>query len=404
MTASRNLRNTAGLLLVSAVIAIALGCGNGGVGVGGTGGETPATIVVTPPPVAVAAPVLSVGSISGFGSVIVNGIRFDDTKAVVSREASASTAAALRLGMTVEVMGSVAADGLTGTADTIKVFSEVKGLVTAIDLPNNTVVMLGTTIRVSASTVVDGVSQLSAIKVGDKIEAFGLRNVASGELSATRLEIEPNSTPVTGPLSVSIKGSVANLNSGNKTFKINNQSVDYTSGVVTGILVNGAVVQVQGTISNNAAVLSATKVEVKSLSAPAGVRLEVQGSVSDFVSVSDFKLNGVAVNASAVSLSATQLARLVNGARCEAAGMVDNNILKATKLECEPAGQTASFEVKGSISAFVSVGNFTVRGQVIDASAAIFDGGTAANLAIGKTVEIKGPVVNGILRATKVSF
>jgi hypothetical protein len=404
MTVSRNLGNTAGLLLASAVIAIALGCGNGGVGVGGTGGETLGTIVVTPPPVSAGVPVLSIGSISGFGSVIVNGIRFDDTKAVVSREASTSTSTSLRLGMTVQVMGSVAPDGLTGIAETIKVFSEVKGLVTAIDLPANTIVLLGTTIRLSASTVVDGVMQLSAIKVGDKIEAFGLRNIATGELSATRLEIEPSSTTVSGPLAVSIKGAVTNLNTGNKTFKINNQLVDYTNAAVMGTLANTVSVQVQGTISSNVATLNASKVEADTLSAPMGVRLEVQGSVSSFVSASDFKLNGVAVNASAVTLSALQLARLVNGAVCEAAGLVENAILKATKLECESIGQTASFEVKGAISAFVSVANFTVRGQVIDASTATFDGGTAANLAVGKIVEIKGPVVNGILKASKVSF
>ncbi|MFO0443223.1 MAG: hypothetical protein ACK50F_02970, partial [Betaproteobacteria bacterium] len=44
------------------------------------------------------------GVIAGFGSVIVGGVRFDDSKAAVTtEEGTALAAGALRLGMTVEV-------------------------------------------------------------------------------------------------------------------------------------------------------------------------------------------------------------------------------------------------------------------------------------------------------------
>ena len=54
----------------------------------------------------------TVGSISGFGSIIVNGVRFEDNAARITDDSDNSmSASALGLGMTVEVRGSVNDDG-----------------------------------------------------------------------------------------------------------------------------------------------------------------------------------------------------------------------------------------------------------------------------------------------------
>ena len=73
--------------LAAAVLAI--GCGGGG------GGGTPSA----------AGSALTMGTISGFGSIIVDGVRFDDSSAeVLDDDDQPHDRSELRLGMTVEVL------------------------------------------------------------------------------------------------------------------------------------------------------------------------------------------------------------------------------------------------------------------------------------------------------------
>ena len=73
-----------GGLIAAGLAMLVVACG-GGVGSGGTGG-------------------FASGPISGFGSVIVNGVRFDDTFAtVVDGDGTTRTRDDLRLGMTVDI-------------------------------------------------------------------------------------------------------------------------------------------------------------------------------------------------------------------------------------------------------------------------------------------------------------
>jgi hypothetical protein len=61
-------------------------------------------------------------------------------------------------------------------------------------------------------------------------------------------------------------------------------------------------------------------------------------------------------------------------------------------------------EVEGYVSGFVSVANFMVDGQLVDASTAIFRNGTAADLADGVKLEVEGTMVGTVLMARKVIF
>src|SRR5690606_42030707 len=76
-------------------------CGGGGDGIdsGGTGGAPPQQSFTT-------------GSISGFGSIIVNGVRFDDTQAaIVDDEGRPRARSELALGMVVDIeAGAIATD------------------------------------------------------------------------------------------------------------------------------------------------------------------------------------------------------------------------------------------------------------------------------------------------------
>ena len=93
------------------LLATACGGGGGGDGVdtGGTGG---APLSYTS------------GSISGFGSVIVNGIRFDDNEATVTDDdGQRRSRDDLRLGMSAEIEGSAIASGVSGSTATAQTLS-----------------------------------------------------------------------------------------------------------------------------------------------------------------------------------------------------------------------------------------------------------------------------------------
>ena len=416
------------LLCIASSIAFAMqGCGNiGDVGValGGTGAATSAsnsTSSITSNDTAITA----VGPITGFGSVIVNGIKFDDSAATVAKDASNILISNLRLGMTIEVTGKRPLVAITSstsvisatnaTADVIRVFSELKGPVQTVTAGSNKLMVLGISIAVDSSTVFDGISGINgigAIKAGDSVEVYGFRNLSTNEVTATRIEAQ-SAPATTTPVPVALKGSVAALDATLKTFTVNGQLVKYPNIIVTGNLANAAMVEVKGTAPSSGGFVTATSVSVATLSTPIEAQeLVITGIVTDFVSRGQFKVNGTIVDASSANLSSGQIGLIANGIRCEVHGRVTQSILRATQIECVASGTSANtvYEISGSITAISassgssSSSNFTVRNQVIDASAATFSNGTASTLALAKQVQVKGPVVGGILKATTVNF
>src|SRR5690242_7106261 len=90
------------VLQLAAAAALLSGCGGGGDA--GSAMSSPA-----------AQSSFAAGAISGFGSVIVNGVRFDDSKARISDDVgNAAASSSLRLGMQVEIHGGAVNDDGTG--------------------------------------------------------------------------------------------------------------------------------------------------------------------------------------------------------------------------------------------------------------------------------------------------
>ncbi|MEY4756283.1 MAG: hypothetical protein RJA34_1181, partial [Pseudomonadota bacterium] len=168
--------------LMALIGSVALpGCGGGGsvagLSSGGTGSFTNGVII-------------------GLGSIIVNGIRYDDSSASVNGGTGRSSE--LKLGMVVSVQGSsvtpaAVAGGLaTATASSISYESEWKGPVDSIDTTNNSFVMLGQTIKVLSTTVFDGegVANLSNLATQMLVEVHGFIDPITATLHASRVEIK----------------------------------------------------------------------------------------------------------------------------------------------------------------------------------------------------------------------
>jgi hypothetical protein len=147
-------------------------------GCGGSGGsDAPAT-----PNTPSATNQTTVGQITGFGSIYVNGIEFETVGASYEvDDASASDDDALAVGMVVKVKGSVNADGLTGTAFSVSYDDDVEGVVenlTQTDDPDiKTFEVLDLTVVVDASKTNfdsdDSSFNFDTIANGDVVEVSG---------------------------------------------------------------------------------------------------------------------------------------------------------------------------------------------------------------------------------------
>ena len=76
----------------------------------------------------------SVGEITGFGSIYVNGVRYNTDGATIYIDGNQASEDSLAVGMVVTIEGSVNSDGLNGTALTVATRTEVEGLVLQNDI------------------------------------------------------------------------------------------------------------------------------------------------------------------------------------------------------------------------------------------------------------------------------
>jgi Domain of unknown function (DUF5666) len=326
-----------------------------------------------------------------------------------------AAASALANGVSVRVEGAVIDAVLVATEVKFLnapggVFDEFKGFVTALG-SGGKIFVNGTEVDTSTAVVTGGL--LSQIVIGTEVELHG--NFRDGVFVATRVHIEdgPGGVDVGGAGVAEVQGAVADFVSVS-SFTVNGQRIDATNAVfddgTPANLVNGAIVEVKGKIDNG--VLIATRVEFKSgatTQPPAEGEFEAKGTVSGFVSISNFTVAGKVVDASSATFMRGTVADLKNGAIVEIKGTLINGAVMATLVKFDDdlgtdPPMSSEFEAQGAISNFVSVSSFVVAGKTIDASTATFLRGSASDLKNGAIVEIKGTIANGAVTATLVKF
>ncbi|WP_427912535.1 DUF5666 domain-containing protein [Ramlibacter sp. MMS24-I3-19] len=366
--------------------------GSGGVGSGGTGATADAGI----------------GSIDGFGSIIVNGVRYDISTATTML----SDVSALKLGMTVRVTGSLSADLTQGTATLVTSAADLRGKVSNLSAAGGTFTVLGVQVSTDPATVyAGGLMAFSGLANGVNVQVHGLPG-AGGRLQATRIErLATAQDPV-------LTGYVQDLDRAAHVFRIGTQSVSYATADFPGDwpwsrLAEGQVVRVRAAAV--ASTLAATAVEPWN-PAPLrdGTRLSLGGLVTDYEGLQSLRIDGVPADLSAVRLTSLAGA-MANGARVDATGTMQGGVLQVstvrvrqaaptTTASAPPAEQT-SFTARGSVGAYRSPSNFKVQGQDVDASAATYVGGTAADLGPGRKVLVTGSRVrDDVLAADQVEF
>lgn len=367
------------------------------------GGSNSVPTGVTP----AASKTFAMGRISGFGSVVVNGVHYDDSHAIVKDEdGEARSQNDLRLGMVVEVeAGEIdeANNVRTATAQNISFSSLIRGPIESVGV--GAVVVLGQTVNVSATTVFDEslVGGLAALKVGSVIRIYGTLDSTTGVYTATRIEPEADAE------SYRLRGMVSALNPAAKTMTIGAALIDVSSVTLPEGLKAGSLVRVklQTTQVNGAWVASSVK---PGLFEPQDHdHSEVEGTITDFTSVASFSVDGLPVDASKATFE-DGAAGIVKGARVEVEGAIVNGILVATKVELKSdrQDQQEGFDIEGAIASVDTVkSTFTIRGVTVSyAGSVTFSGGSAADLKLGRKVEVRGTLAaDGVtLNATEIKI
>ena len=303
----------------------------------------------------------STGTVTAFGSVYVNGVKYDTSGVQVRVNGNVGTQADLSVGDVVTVIGN--SNGTTGTATSIEYWADVEGPISAIGLSSLTV--LGQNVIVNGRTVFDSLTGLSDLIIGNVVEVSGFRD-GSGAIVASR--IERKSTLFTPSGMVEVKGVVSNLNATAGTFNIGGLLVN-TNVALPGGVVNGATVEVKGTVLTATGTLNATYIEVEESVAQrvtnsGGSRAELEGYITDYFSVSNFKVGGQQINAVGAMIENGSALNLANGVKVEIEGTLIGNTFNATKVEVEDTDEFDN-EIKseGSVQALtastISINNQT---------------------------------------------
>ena len=190
---------------VSTCIGLLVACG-GGVGTGGTGA-------------------FASGPVSGFGSIIINEVVYDDSLARIEDDTGAGRdRSELRLGSVVEVDSDAVRNG-AALASRVRISSERIGRVDAVAA--NTLTVNGLPVRLNSGTVFDDTfaGGAAGVTVGTLIEVHGFSTDASGEVLATRVEARPTATVF------KFRGTISTLDTQARTFRIGSQTFAYTLGV-----------------------------------------------------------------------------------------------------------------------------------------------------------------------------
>ena len=385
-------------LFVATLISTAIlaACGGGG----GSAGDASAPVAVAP-----AGPGMGSGTVTGFGSIIIDGVRYDDRRVVVSVDTAASAPDAPASGSAVDVkLGQHVSVTFTGAeansaATKVEVSAEVIGRVTATA---PALVVAGQTIIVNSDagvgpvTVFEGYTSATDIAVDDRIEVHGLP-LASGAVQATRIERR-----LATETWLRISGNVAALATDRSSFTLGGETVRVdanTKVFPTGAtLANGQRVAVWSSTAAVANSVTASVVRIQKSGAADATEARLAGAVTDCAGAcaASFKVGGIAIDASAAEFVNGVATDLVNGKWVELRGTLTlaTGAIKATKVTLRrPEATVPAVSLKGAISDFVDAGHFKVRGVPVTTSANTVVGAACPNpLAAGTLVAVTGSV------------
>ena len=365
----------------------------------GGGGSDPAG------PSAAGPTAVSMGTVTGFGSVIVDGVTYDDRAATVSLDTedgapdSGTNTFQIKLGQRV-IMITTGSDS-NGKVVSIQVSAEVVGRVTAVS-PD--LVIAGQTIKVNTDpaagpvTVFEGFGSAADIQVGNRAEVHGSPTTVNGQvvIQATRIERKPSAEAW-----VRLAGVVSDLAADGSSFRIGGLTVNVTGSTRVvprnATLANGRRVVVWSTGAQVGSAINASLIRLRVGEQQGLEEFRVAGPVSGCVApcAGSFKVGGVQVNASSAQFVNGSAADLADGKYVEVRGQLNDagTELVATRVVIRLRSSLPEVKLTGVITDYVDAQNFKVRGVPVTTDAStVLDNDCPSPLANGVLVEVEGRI------------
>lgn len=315
----------------------------------------------------------SVGPVSGFGSVFVNGIEFETDGNVVSDDGITSEAE-LQKGMILRIEGEWREDG-TGNALVVEYDDTFRGQITnfdGLDLEGaGNFEILGQTITISPQTVIRPAADEPNLSNDDFVRVSAWRDGSVYRASLVEVIADSPEVEIEGPASPAPAGASTS------TFSINGQLITYsdttfqddselTEPELEDLISGGQFVEVEGSLDINGEI-SANKVSLaddRRFQGTNGEDIEITGPVNDFTGGDTFSINGIPVDI----LEDTRFddlvsTDLVDGLLVEVEGDVIDGVVQAEEISL----RESNAEVKGDINSpdpgaqTFSVGGVLVR-------------------------------------------
>ncbi|MBI5895120.1 MAG: hypothetical protein HZB24_03600 [Desulfobacterales bacterium] len=235
---------------VAALLLLAGGCSSGSESLSASGG--------------VGGSGVTVGEVSDYGSIFVNGLELDTTQTEIYVEdalAGTGDQAALShlpIGQRVVVQGDIS-DDRNGTALRVDAFYYVQGpvwQVEQLDAQTVSLDVMGQTVYVDPQTTLAGVTlttlaQDMVLQVSGTLDALGA--IHAGYIALAAESMTPDRT-------VAVKGLIQNLNSAEDRFQINDLIVDYSQVQdAAELLTEDGSIAVQGTLNDNVLIATALR-------------------------------------------------------------------------------------------------------------------------------------------------
>ncbi len=240
---------------------------------------------------------VSKGKVKKFGSIFVNGVRFDTDQALFIIDGAFGIESDLTVGQVVTVVGSVDEGGTTGTAWLVTYDDVVDGPISNIDAALNRMTVLGQTVIANNDTsysTASGARSIGDLAVSESVEVSGYVD-ADGNIVATHItSSEPGDA-------FDLTGAVDDVDADGSTLTINGLVVDYSNAwlmdLPTGVPQAGQRLEIVGSGMTESGHFVATEVRsyFDGVAANDDAQGEIEGLVTGRTSFLNFELDGVPV-------------------------------------------------------------------------------------------------------------
>ena len=351
------------------------------------------------------------GTVSGFGSIYVNGVHFDTDTAEVEISGESATEAALAVGMVVQVIGEVGPDGKTGIAQSIQAERVLLGIVESVadvGRGRKALRVLGQTVYINEDATFVGTSfEDIAAGIGLSVSGFVTDN---GLITGTY--VAQQVIDVTADV-LQVEGYISSVDEAAQMLVLNELSVhistaDFIRGTAAD-LAAGKRVRVVGTLPAGAQTLQAIRVEFVSRPAGESRYTSLEGVVRDLIPGTSFTLHGTPVTLQNAEIEHGVTENILAGMQVVAFGPVNQGVLQAERIHIKPLNtsrfrgvindidvESRSFEL---LDATFQVTKFT---QFKDDSPSMERYFNFDSLRTGEEIEVFAVSVDGVWHVTRI--